>query len=172
MIIVCRASNLSAAEPVLTIPVFLDIRGGNDTETGVITGLEYTTYMEGGPARIVTGFQNTGNHYFSGMIGNVTVTDNKGSILAQETTAPFEPELIPGQEVRFEVSIANGILDTAYKMTARVERPDGSLLAEQEELLQDAAVTPRPTSSPGFGICAALLAIVIGILWSSSAEKR
>ncbi|OPY29362.1 MAG: hypothetical protein A4E28_00960 [Methanocella sp. PtaU1.Bin125] len=164
-------SSTSTAQPVATIPVFLSIKGGNVSETGVITGLEYTTYTDGESARIVTWFQNTGNHHIYGAVNKVTLIDAHGSILSSQTTVPLVVALLPGPEVQFNVSIENGIPDTAYKLITRVERGDGSLLAEQEEILKATTAIPEPTRSPGFGIGIALIAISVG-LWISHPSRR
>jgi hypothetical protein len=180
VILVYQAESVSsppAEAPVAVIPVFLRIRGGNATETGEITALEYSISKPGNTIQIATWFQNTGNHHFYGAVNNVTITDSHGTVVARAITTPFERALIPGQEVRFSVSVESGLADAGYILTSRIEQQDRTLLAEQNESLPGGEVgaetpasqslTPRGTydrSIPGFGIGIAMLAILMGIM--------
>lgn len=170
-----------SGQPVTTtdmlVPVLLTIKGGNSTGTGEISGLDFSTAESGAGLRIGTTFQNTGNYHLSGLINTVTVTDSKGTLVARSTTKPLLMAVIPGQEVRFDLSIGYDLPDDAYILTSRIEKQDGSLLAEQSEPLPGRVEeAPEPTgeslppgentekSVPGFGVLAALAGLVCGVL--------
>lgn len=153
------ASASTAAGPAVAIPVFLVVRGGNDTPLGQITGLEYTTYTTGEPSRIATYFINTGALHISSAVDNVTLYDNRGRAIAHATASPLT--VIPGQEVRFEVSVPGNMTASAYRVTTRVEGADGTPIAEREEYLGEA--TPQPTGSSASGALAALAAVAFGL---------
>jgi hypothetical protein len=180
VILVYQAESVSsppAESAVAVIPVFLNIKGGNTTGTGEITALEYTITKPGNTVQIATWFQNTGNYHFYGAVNNVTITDSHGTVVTRAITTPFELALIPGQEVRFSVSVESGLPDAGYILTSRMEQQDGTLLAEQKEslpggeagaeTLASQSLTPRGTYDrrvPGFGMGIAMLAILIGIV--------
>lgn len=179
LILVYPVASLSAQTvpaPVALIPVFLSIQGGNSTESGEITALEITTQESGEPLQISTYFLNTGNHHFYGAVNTVTITDREGAVVARAETLPFEKALIPGQEVRFVVSIDEPLPDREYLLTSRMETKDGTLLAEQKESLEGNGkkevdippATPLARKSPGFSIDLGLLALAcvsLGSVW-------
>lgn len=178
IISVFRAAALAGQQPeapVIEIPVFLSIRGGNTTINGEITALEITTIDPGDIIQVATYFQDTGNYHFYGAVNNVTISDIQGRIVAQASTPPAVRVLIPGQEVRFNVTMEATLPDTGYLVTSRIETRDGDLLAEQRENLEGRGIvketiepsSPGPANpvvrkAPGFAAGAALLAILLG----------
>jgi hypothetical protein len=76
--------------------------------------------------------------------------------------------LVPGQEVPFTNTFEEGIPQGAHWITTRIEKPDGALIAEKTELLEDPQQSDStlPASIPGFGMGCALVAMVIGLLGS------
>lgn len=177
--LVASLSGQTAPAPVAVIPVFLSIQGGNITESGEITALEITTREAGEPLQISTYFQNSGNHHFYGAVNTVSITDPKGAVVARAETLPFEKALIPGQEVRFSVSIDESLPEKEYVLISRMETQDGTLLAEQQEFLEGIEgtdeeketiphATPLARKSPGLCIGIALLALTlvsVGRVW-------
>lgn len=179
---VASLSDQALPAPVAVIPVFLSLKGGNITESGEITALEITTRESGEPLQISTYFQNTGNHHFYEAVNTVTITDHGGVVVAHAQTSPFEKALVPGQEVRFVVSIDEHLPDEEYVLTSRMETQDGTLLAEQQELFEGSEgtdeeeetippATPLARKSPGFGIGIALLALAFVSLGSKGIKK-
>lgn len=179
-------TGLPATTPEVLVPVFLTLPGGNSSGTGEITGLDFSTAESGMGLGIGTTFRNTGNHHITGAVNNVTITDVSGKVVAHASTTPLDPALIPGQEVRFKVSIESDLPDPSFTLTSRIEKQDGSLLAEQkeslpgtereeEEGLEPEAPVPGGTparSVPGFSALAVGIACTVhGILGFRKGEK-
>jgi len=189
IILVNRTGSVQG-QTMATVPVFLSITGGNNTETGEITALEFTTTEPGDAVQIATWFTNTGNHHFTGAVNTVTITDSHGTMVARAATPPSEQALIPGQEIRFNVSIGADLPDAVYTLTSRMEKQDGSLLAEQIEslpgrdeveeespALESTVPSGTPAESvPGFGVLATVVGIIVcvifGTLRSRNGEMR
>jgi hypothetical protein len=175
----------AAFATAVAIPVFLTVKGGTISETGVVSALEPIAADPGKPFEVSTTFQNTGNYHTYGAVVNVTITDAQGNVVASVKTEPFSRAIVPGQSVKFTNSIGTGLAAGNYLVTVRMEKQDGGLLAEKKVPLQagspaaaggtqaDAQATPHQ-SAPGFGAPAAIggmVCAVYGILWSRRREK-
>lgn len=185
-IILVNRTGSVPGQTVAAIPIFLSITEGNDTETGEITALEFTTTGPGDAVQIATWFTNTGNHHFTGAVNTVTIADSNGTVVARAATPPSVQALIPGQEIRFNVSIETDLPDAVYTLTSRMEKQDGSLLAEQRESLpgRDEVAEESPVSesstpsntpaerSPGFGVLATVVGIIVWAIFGTFRSRN
>jgi hypothetical protein len=162
-----ETGRMAGIAPEVAVPIFLTVKGGTMNETGEITALAFTTPDLGNELQVVTLVQNTGNHHYAGLVNMVTITDSTGRVLARSTSRPTELVLVPGQEAPFTNILEGGIPPGAHWITTRVEKPDGIILAEKTEPLDDSKESGDSLPAvDGFGMNCALLAITIGLLGS------
>ena len=149
--------------PAAIIPVLLTLEGGPISEGGEITGISLVANNTGEGLMVATLFMNTGDYHLSGLVNTVTLSDARGTVIARaESGAPAEV-LLPGQEMVFSVEPGGGVPRGALVLTTRVLKPDGTILAEQEDHIA-AGDLPEPSASPpagapGFGACLGVLAM-------------
>ena len=172
LIQVHATGNPAVAANTVSIPVFLTIKGGSILESGEITALAFTTAEQGDDLQVTTLFTNTGNYPLSGIISNVTITDAKGSVLTRAYSLPSEWEHLPGQEVQYSVTLPEGLPEDAHMLTTRIEKLEGTFLAEKNELLKEQAADNSPASLPGFGMGIVCIAIAAGFLRERSHRRR
>jgi hypothetical protein len=168
------AGTPAVAAETVAIPVFLTLKDGTNTETGEITALAFTTAELGDDLHVTTLFRNTGNHHYARVTSNITITDPSGRVLARASSPPSDLVLIPGQEVPFSVALGGGIPEGAQMLTTRIEKQDGTILAEKREPVQEAGETKEnvPPSIPGFGITSAMIAVAGVVLGSRAFTGR
>jgi hypothetical protein len=169
MLVVRPAENpaglVAGAGQEVSIPVLITVTGGTVRETGEITALAFSTPDFGNELLVSTMFRNTGNHHYAGIQSIVTITDNRGRILARSSGQPSAFALLPGQEVSLGTSFEHGMPEGAHTIITRVEKQDGTSLAEITECLgdpQEPAGTP-PGQADGFSLYTAVLAVAGGI---------
>jgi len=166
----------------VAIPVFLTLKTGTIAETGEITGLVPHVVESGKPFAVETTFRNSGNYHYYGVIHNVTITDVQGRVVASAKSEPSVRAIVPGQEVTFTGSITQGLPQGSYRITARVEKQDGKVLAEKAATLQAGTppiqattVAPGKGFLPGFGPMLTMMGIAValwGILWPRKGKQR
>ncbi|HOT02891.1 MAG TPA: hypothetical protein PK069_01775 [Methanolinea sp.] len=172
----------AAFSTAVAIPVFLTMKTGTVKETGEISAIEPPISESGKPFTVFTTFRNTGNYHYYGAVHNVTITDIRGNIVASVRSEPFIRAIVPGQSVTFTAAIANGLLQGTYQVNARVEKQDGSLLAEKKATLhagsvpttQATTIAPSKGFLPGFSGLIAVLGLSVtlfGISWSRKGRK-
>jgi hypothetical protein len=176
----------AAFATAVSIPVLLTVTGGALTETGEIAAVEPSMADPEKPFTVTTTFRNTGNHHFYGAVHNVTITDSNAKVMAAVKSAPFDRALIPEQAVQFRTTVAAGLPQGIYDLTARMEDPDGTLLAVRNISLQvgtaaasSATIAPKTTAPvaaatkvPGPGAIMTLLALVTGVAIFSVWRER
>ncbi len=161
----------------VAIPVLLTIKSGTITEAGQISAVEPPVAEVGKPFAVATTFRNSGNYHYYGAMHNVTITDTQGKVVASVKSEPFVRAIVPGQSVTFTTSVANGLPQGTFQVTARVEKQDGQVLAEKKANLQTGsspttqATTVAPSTGflPGFGGLMAIFGLLValfGILWT------
>jgi hypothetical protein len=145
------------------VAVLLTLRGGIEEETGEITALAFSETEDNAALSADTLLAGTGNHHCAGLVSSVTITDRTGSVLARSATAPLAVAVIPGQEILFHNTFDRGMPAGADRITVRVEKSDGTLLAEKTEPLGGEESPPALPEAPGFGAVPALAALAAGI---------
>ncbi|OPX69427.1 MAG: hypothetical protein A4E37_00418 [Methanoregulaceae archaeon PtaB.Bin056] len=153
----------------VAIPVLLTVKSGTITETGQISAVEPPVTEVGKPFEVKTTFQNSGNYHYYGAVHNVTITDTQGTLVASVKSEPFVRAIVPGQSVTFTASVANGLPQGSYQVTARVEKQDGKVLAEKKATLQAGSppttqattVAPSKGLLPGFGTLLTLMGLAV-----------
>ena len=160
-ILVQRDSSSPGQRDIL-IPIFLTVKGGNITESAEITALEFTSVQPGEDFLVRTSIRNTGNYYITGMVNTVVLENSRGGVVATATSS-MAHALVPGQEVGTSVTFKGGVPDGATRLVTRMEKADGTFIAEQEEAFQAGDVagldTTPPVSIPGFSACLAGIAM-------------
>ena len=170
----------AAFATAVAIPVFLTVKSGTITEAGQISAVEPPVAEAGKRFAVATTFRNSGNYHYYGAVHNVTITDMQGKVVASVKSEPFVRAIVPEQSVTFTASVANGLPQGTFQVTARVEKQDGQVLAEKKATLQVGSPTTTQATTvapgkgflPGFGALAAILGLSValfGIFW---ARKR
>jgi len=156
----------------VAIPVLLTVKSGTITEAGEISALDPTVAEVGKPFAVATTIRNSGNYHYYGAVHNVTITDTEGKVVASVKSEPFVRAIVPGQSVIFTASVASGLPQGSYQVTARVEKQDGNVLAEKKATLQvgsPASVqTTQAQTTPGFGTMVTMVGVacsLFGALW-------
>ena len=159
------SGGLQRDAPAAIVPVLLTLEGGPVSEGGEITGIAYVANNTGEGLRIATLFMNTGDYHLSGLMNTVALSDASGTVISRaESRAPVEV-LIPGQEMVFSVEPVGSVPQGPLTLTTWVRKPDGTILAEEEETIAAGDLpepsTSPPVSAPGLGACLGVLAVAI-----------
>lgn len=137
---------------------------GATTEAGEITGIAFSSNNTMGGIQVVTLFQNTGSNHLSGLVNTVTLHGAGGEVLARAEMPCSGETLGPGQEAMCIADLGSGIPAGAVMLITKVQKPDGTILASQEEQLQAGDVagldTAPSASAPGCGACLGVFAAV------------
>ncbi|MBN1193798.1 MAG: hypothetical protein JXA08_00385 [Methanomicrobiaceae archaeon] len=157
----------AAFATAVAIPVFLTVSSGAITEAGEISALAPAAADPATPFEVAATFTNTGNYHYYGVVSTVTINDTAGTEIASVRNDPFIRAVVPGQSIDFSMAISDGLAEGSYQMIARVEKQDGTLLAEKTGTLRIGNPAAAPSASaaatPGFGALAAMggLAVVL-----------
>ena len=116
----------------VNIPVFITVTGTKPTETGSIQKVETGEVTMGQPIAITTTFKNTGNYHYYKTSNKVTVSDSKGSPIANVTSFPSAFAIIPGSTVQFIARPEfNTLNEGTYSVHSKVSLEDGTTLDEK-----------------------------------------
>ncbi|HVN66123.1 MAG TPA: hypothetical protein VMT31_05880 [Methanomicrobiales archaeon] len=143
----------------------LTMESGTTTEAGEITGITYSSGNTSGGLEVVTLFRNTGSHHLTGLVNIVTLRGAGGEVLARAEIPCSGQMLVPGEEAMCIADLGLGISAGASMLDTRIQDPDGTILASQEQQLQAGDVagldTAPSTSAPGFGAFLGVLAVAV-----------
>jgi len=182
------AGQQTAFATAVAIPVFLTLKGGQQTETGEIISAETGKIDPAKAFTVTTVMKNSGNYHYYGALANVSVTDSNGKQVAAVKTEPLVRAIVPGQQVQFKATVPGGLLEGFYTLTERMEMQDGTLLASTSRPLQVGNPKPvagsstaaaggteaeaRTTYAPGPGALASCLAAAAGIIAGLTIRRR
>jgi len=119
----------------VVVPVFITVAGTTPTESGSILKIDTGTVTIGQPITVTTSFKNTGNYHYTNAMNEVTVTDSKGTFIANATT-PMAYAIIPGNTVQFvaQPDVTNLQVGT-YTVDSKVILGNGQVLDENSTTL-------------------------------------
>ena len=118
----------------MLVPVLITISGATQppAQTGSITGVEIGDLTIGQPVVITTTLKNTGNYHYRYMVNNVTLTDEKGTIVAEGSAQPWPNSIIPGNTLHYSVEPdVKDLPAGTYTVTSKVLLADGKILDEK-----------------------------------------
>jgi hypothetical protein len=151
--------------PAAIVPVLLTLEGGPVSEGGEITGIAFVANNTGEGLQVATLFMNTGDYHLSGLMNTVTLSDASGTVISRAESGAPVGVLLPGQEMVFSVEPGGSVPQGLLTLTTRVRKPDGTILAEEEETIAAGDLpepsTSPPASAPGFGACLGVLAVAV-----------
>jgi len=155
--------------PAAIIPVLLTLEGGPISEGGEITGISLVANNTGEGLMVATLFMNTGDYHLSGLVNTVTLSDARGTVIARAESGAPGGVLLPGQEMVFSIEPGGGVPRGPLALATRVRKPDGTILAEEEETIAAGDLpepsTSPPVSAPGFGAALAMIAVAAWAGW-------